>query len=594
MKKNKKRSFNKRLKISLVLLTTVFLLLIGQLTRIMVIQSQFLSTKAESQSTSQQKVMPKRGVVYDRNGRELAVSADVYRVSLDIKALDDYCEKYNKSKTDIASKISEILQIEPKTMNEIVERKDSKGDYLRGISIARKVEKPKIDKLKELRTKEKYNFMIIDNDPLRYYPNNNFLAHVLGTVNIDGEGLFGVEKYYDKELAGIPGIRISEVDRNSIDLPYDEAVYTEPVNGKNLILTIDENIQYIAEKVAQKALEDNKAKGVSIVVTNPKNGEILAMVNKPDFNPNDPRKGITNNDELQQLWRNKAVNDIYEPGSTFKIITTVAALSEQLTHENDQFYCKGYTIVNGVRINCWKPEGHGAENLVDILKNSCNPGFIELSKRLGAEKLNKYIYDFGFGKPVGIDLPGEAAGIIKPADKVSPLDLATIAFGQSDAATVVQLLAAFNAVMNNGIYTTPHIMKEISSVDKEGNAQGVSKYEEKNSRQVIDKSIANQVAAYLEKVVATSYKDTAYIKDFGIAGKTGTAEKANSGGKGYSAGKFISSFVGAAPYNDPQISLIVAIDEPQGEHFGGVIATPVAKELFQQIFNKMAIKPFVN
>lgn len=627
-KKTKDPKMRGRLQASFFIIALAFFILIIQLFRIMIMQKDFLSAKAESQSINQKKIAPKRGSILDRNGRDLVVSADVYKVSLDLLTLDKYAEtiaikkdsennknkstffsklsskfkkqeaneskvdeaKKNDAKKDIANKIGNALGIDPAKVLESCDKKDGNGNLIRGLSLARKVEKQKIDKLREVKSSEKYNFMIIENDTERYYANGKFLAHVLGNVNMDGEGVFGVEKYYDKDLTGIPGVRIAELDRNSYELPYEDPVYTEPINGKNVMLTIDENIQFIAEQVAQTALETNKAKGVTIVVSNPKNGEILAMVNKPDFDPNDPRKGITDNEALQQLWRNKAVSDVFEPGSTFKIVTTAAALEEGLTNANDDFYCNGYTVVNGVKIRCWKGEGHGAEKLVDILKNSCNPGFMELGKRLGQAKMNEYIYKFGFGKLTGIDLPAEAAGIIKDADKMSPIDLATISFGQSDAATSIQLLAALNAVMNNGVYTTPHIMKEIYTTDKNGNKEVDKKYEEKNSRQVISKKTANDMAGYLEQVVSKGSGHDAYIENYGIAGKTGTAEKITAGGKGYAEGKYVSSFIGAAPYDDPKISLFIAIDEPKGEYFGGLVASPVAKELFQQIFNQLAIR----
>lgn len=593
----------KKLRISLLLIVFVFIALGVQLFRIMIIQGKDLGSKSENQFLNQKKVMPKRGSILDRNGRELAVSADVYKVSLDLEALDNYSEAVEQSKSntsnrsknsikiDIANKIASALEIESKKVEEVLDDTDGNGNLLRGVSIARKVDKYKIDKLKEIRKQEKYNFMIIENDTVRYYPNNNFLAHTIGSVDIDGKGLLGLELYYDDELTGIPGMRIAEVDRNSLELPYDDPVYTEPVNGKNITLTIDENIQYIAEQVAQKTLEENKAKGVTIVVTNPKSGEILAMVNKPDFNPNDPRKGISKSDELLKLWRNNAVNDVFEPGSTFKIVTTAAALEEKLTFLDDAFYCKGYSVVNGVTIGCWEKGGHGAENLLGILKNSCNPGFIELGKRLGQEKINKYIYDFGFGKPTGIDFPGEAAGIVKPTDKMSLVDLATISFGQSDAATAVQLIAAFNSVLNNGVYTTPHLMKEIFTQDKSGTKKVDKTFVEKNSRQVISKKTANELAGYLEKVVSEGSGKKAYIEGYGIAGKTGTAEKASTSGKGYADRKYVASFIGGAPYDDPKVSLFISIDEPTaGEYFGGLIAGPPARDLFEQIFNQLAIR----
>ncbi|SUY48285.1 stage V sporulation protein D [Clostridium putrefaciens] len=580
-----------RIKATFIIYLLVFLLLSVQLFRRMVIQGEFLGNKAERQFINEAKISPKRGSILDRNGRELAVSADVYKVNLDLLAMQEYCVRYKRTKEEVSEEISEALSIDNNKVISMLDKTDNNGRLLRGMTLERKIEKDKIDKLREIRKTKRYNFMIIENDSTRLYPNNNFLAHALGIVDLEGEGVFGLEKYYDKELMGLSGIRIAELDKNASELPYEDVVYTEAVNGKDVILTIDENIQYIAQTIADKALKDTKAKGVTIIVTNPRNGEVLAMVNKPDFNLNDPRMGIVDNERLQQLWRNKAVNDVFEPGSTFKITTISAALEEKVTFVNDDFYCNGFTIVNGTKLKCWKETGHGAEKLIDILENSCNPGFIELGRRIGQERLNKYIYDFGFGKPSGIDLTGEASGIIKPTDQMTDLDLATISFGQTDAASPIQILAALNTIMNDGIYSTPHLMKEIVGADKNGGITVSKPYEEKNQRQVISKVTSNSVAKMLEETVSKGSGKQAYIEGLGIAGKTGTAQKAKIGGKGYVEGKYIASFIGAAPYDNPKISVFVSIDEPEGEHFGGVIASPVAKELFQQIFNQMAINP---
>lgn len=581
------------------ILTLVFIILLGRLTYLMIYKRNDLLAKRENQAILQQTIMPRRGAILDRNGNELAVSGDVYKVSLDLLELDNYItgknnynNKTKKTKADIAAEFSDIFGLDKSYVLDFFEKKNSYGDYFRGIDFVRKIEKDKIDQFKELKRKYRYNFAIVNTDTNRYYPNNNFLAQTLGFINDDGQGTYGLEKYYDKELTGVPGMKIAEVDAARQDLAYSDAMITEPINGKNLTLTIDENIQFVAENIAKKAMEDNKAKGISILVTNPRNGEVLAMVNKPDFNPNKPSEGNKSTEELLELWKNRTVNDAFEPGSTFKIVTTAAALEEGLTYRDDKFYDKGYVIVDGVRINCWKAGGHGAENLVDLLKNSCNPGFIELGKRLGKEKMNSYIAKFGFGKPVGIDLPGETSGIVKATDKISNVDLATMSFGQSNAASMVQIIGALNAIMNDGIYTTPHLMKNMSTVNSDGNSKIVDVFKEKNARQVVSKKTANELAEYLEEVVSKGSGKLAYIEGYGIAGKTGTAEKANIGGKGYSQGKYYASFVGAAPYNDPKVSIFIVIDEPGGPlHMGGEIVAPVAKDLFEQIFKIMSIQP---
>lgn len=301
------------------------------------------------------------------------------------------------------------------------------------------------------------------------------MAHVLGHTNSDGAGLTGAELYYNKDLAGKPGVRISETDNKSKELPDTISEYTKPVDGNDVVLTIDEMIQSFCEKAAAQALSDNKAKAVTIIAMNPKNGEILAMVNKPDYNPNNPWEGAKTSDELQKLWRNRAVSDTFEPGSIFKVVTASAALAENKVSENDKFVCNGSVKISNRIIHCWKVGGHGVENFVDLLKNSCNIGFAEVGKRLGKDLLCKYISKFGFGQKTGIDLPGEAQGIVKNVKNVTDLDVATISFGQVNTVSCVQYLAAFNAVANGGTWIRPHIMKEISHYDEDSQSTVINR-----------------------------------------------------------------------------------------------------------------------
>ncbi|WP_160678872.1 penicillin-binding transpeptidase domain-containing protein [Clostridium sp. C8-1-8] len=581
------------------IITIMFFVLFFRMGYLMIVKKSFLVAKAESQTSYQQTIAPKRGSILDTNGDLLATSGDVYKVSLDLEEVHKYAlakggkdtEKVKETLDDISGNFAQILGKDKDEVRKFLEQTNKEGAYLRGIPLARKVEKDKVDKIKKLRDVKRYNFVLIENDTNRYYPNNNFLAQVLGGVDLDGKGVYGLEQYYNKDLTGVPGISITEVDRKAQMLPYSDQVYTQPINGKDLTTTIDSRIQYVAEKIAEKAMTDNKAKSVRIIVTNPKTGEILAMVNKPDFNPNEPNKGIKDSKQFDQITRNGVVSDAFEPGSTFKIVTMSAALEEGKTFRDDQFFDPGYAIVDGHRIDCWKHDGHGAENLVDILKNSCNPGFIELGKRLGKAKMNEYISKFGFGKQTGIDFSGETTGIVKSTEKMSNIDLATISFGQTDAASMVQLIGAINTIFNNGVYTTPHFLKNLSEVDANGSRKVVSNYEEKNSRQVISQKTANTMAGFLEETVSKGSGKLAYIDGYGVAGKTGTAEKPNPNKKGYED-KQIASFIGGAPYNDPKISLLITIDEPQGpEHMGGEVAAPVARDLFQQIFNAIGFDP---
>lgn len=543
---------------------------------------------AINQWTSEVKISAKRGRILDRNGNELAVSGNVYRIDLDLSTIRSYIS-VNKSYTldSLAEKLAEITGKTKDDVNKVLNFRIKDGSLAGSANLARRVEKEVADKASAL----KVNGIIVSPDTKRYYVHDNFLAQVLGHTNSDGKGLTGVELQYDSYLAGTPGKRIAEIDRNSANLDYTVSEYTKPVNGDDLVLTIDEGIQEFAEKCAQQALSDNKAKAVSIVAADPKSGEILAMVNKPDYNPNAAFDKTKSYAELQKSWRNRAVNDAYEPGSIFKVITATAAMEEGVVNESDEFNCNGsITIANKV-IHCWKRTGHGMQHFVDILKNSCNVGFATLGQRLGANNLCKWINKFGFGQKTGIDLPGEAKGIVKPASKIGPVDVATIAFGQANTASMVQYLSAFDAVANDGVWIRPHVMKKIVHYDSSNNEIIDKAYSDYGKKTVMDSNIAKQLRGYLEKVISEGGGKNAFIEGYHIAGKTGTAQKPNPNGGGYETGKYVASFAGMAPANDPKITIMISIDEPDpSNYYAGQIATPVAKQLFSDIFNYLNIK----
>lgn len=577
----KKRAF-----LIMILLYFLIFAIVANLFRIMIIKGDEYYAIAENQWTSSVKIQARRGSILDRNLKELAVSANVYRVDLDLKTIREYLEKNSLKYEDIAPKIAESLGMTVEKVMKVLNTKDSKGNPAGSAYLIRRVEKSKVDKVKGLNI----SGIIISPDTKRYYPNNSYLSHVLGSTDIDGKGLTGIELVYDDELTGVDGFRIVELDAKSRDLPYSISEYIDPVDGKNVVLTIDEKIQFFAEKAADQALIDNKAKAVSIIVTNPENGEILAMVNKPDFNPNTVRGEVSTYDELQQLWRNKAVSDIYEPGSIFKIITSMAAIEEGLVREEDVFTCNGHKEVGGRVIHCWKRTGHGAQNFAQILQNSCNVGFMELGERLGPEVLTKYIEKFGLGKKTGVDLPGEAKGIIKKAENISSVDLATISFGQTNTTTPIQFLAAVNAVANDGVWVKPHLLKEVSHYDKEFNYVVDKRFDDYDERRIASEESAATMRDLLERVISEGSGGRAFIDGYEIAGKTGTAQKVNPETGTYGEGKYISSFVGFAPASDPKVSVFISIDEPSaGEYYAGVITTPVARQLFSDLFNYLSI-----
>jgi stage V sporulation protein D (sporulation-specific penicillin-binding protein) len=581
----------RRMLIVFGMLSVLFFSLTLRLVHLMVIESDRLKGMAVEQWTSEVRIEARRGRILDRNGVELALSANVYRVDLDMNTLRQYLRRNNQTYEDIAPVLAAPLNMDSKRVLNILNRKLPSGADMQSATLARRVEKTEADNIRKLEIRG----VIVSPDTKRYYPNNNFLAHVLGVVDADGKGLTGVELQYNSILSGIPGVRITETDRRSEELPYIISEFTKPIDGRDVVLTIDEQIQLIAEKAAQQALSDNKASAVSIVAMDPKTGEILALVNKPDFNPNSPREGAETFEELQKMWRNRAVNDTYEPGSIFKVITAIAAMEKGLVQENDEFHCTGHLTIGGRNIHCWRTSGHGTQNFVDILKNSCNVGFMIIADRLQRENLNEYINRFGFGHRTGIDLPGEAKGIVKRTENITTVDLATISFGQSNTVTPIQFLAAFNAIVNGGEWITPHIMKEITYVDDNNRLIVEGKFETTNKnytrKQVVNKEHADALKGYLEKVVSEGGGHKAFIEGYRIGGKTGTAQKVNPSSGAYQPGKYVASFAGMAPADDPRITLFISIDEPDpSNYYAGQIAAPVAQQVFNDIFNYLELK----
>lgn len=591
-KKNKKFKFNEgRVLAFLLAIVILFLVLVGRLLYISIFRSKDYKAMAEEQWTNEIQIDARRGRILDRNNRELAVTANVFRVDLDLITLRKYIDKKETDNIEVAKLLAEALEMDEEKVLSRIELTYPSGNPANSATLIRRVEKEKADKVKEL----DINGVIVSEDTKRYYPNGDFLSHTLGTTNADGEGLSGLELYYNEELMGIPGVRVSEVSGNSDSNPYSETSFTPPVDGKDMTLTIDENIQYFVEKVAEDALKKHNADSVSIAVMNPNNGEILGMVNKPGFNPNNPYEGseaFNGKDEsakLQNMWRNTIVSDSFEPGSIFKIITSIAAIEENIAGKDEVYYCDGSLNVAGRNIKCWKPGGHGVQNFNQTLENSCNVAFMEMGAKLGVEKLNEYIKLFGFGTQSGIDLPGEATGIVKNVEDINAVDLATISFGQTNTMNGIQFMTALNAVANGGDLIQPHIMKELSHKDGNGTKIIDEVFVPKIQENIVDEKSTMRVKEALESTVSKGSSKDAGIEGIKVAGKTGTAEKVDPETGTYGAG-YIASFAGFAPYDNPQVSLIVIIDNPKnGEHFGGIVAAPFAGELFNNIFNYISL-----
>ena len=574
--------------VSSMIIATILLLLIIRLIFVMIYKGKDYKEMAKGQWKAQVNVEARRGDIKDRNGTILATSIDVYRIDLDLDAIDIHLQDEGITIEEVAAQLSQASGLPYDEVMRKLNPEKVDGMEIRTSTLVTGIEKDVADKIKDLGI---YG-VVISINPKRYYPNNNFLAHVLGSVNSDNAGLNGVELQYDSELRGTDGYKIAEIDGSFSELPYQTVQYSSPIDGKDVNLTIDENIQLIAEKIAEKGLKEHKAKGVGIIITNPNNGEILAMVNKPDFNPNTPYEdyenfeGETESEKLENMFRNNAISDSFEPGSTFKNITMAAALEEGLVNENDTFYCGGYLQFGSTKIRCWNLVGHGTQTLSEILQNSCNVGFMELGARLGNAKIKEYIDKFGFGMATGIDLPGETEGIVKSVSDMSEMDLATIAFGQTNTASNIQMIQSFNAIANGGKLIQPHIVKEITYDEINGTKVIDEEFKPYVKENIISEETASTVRRFLEDTINQGTTIGAFMgKDRRVGAKTGTAQKPDLINGGYYPDKYIPSIVALYPVEKPEITIFLKVDEPStGVYYGGQVATPLAKELLAELF----------
>jgi len=547
-----------------LLLFSLFLsfILLGRVFWIQFVRGDELKDRALNQWTSDVPIEPKRGTIYDRNKNPLAISATADTVVASIPDIEDI------EKT--ASLLSTTLNMDQEKLEETL--REAKERKKGAIYIKRKISDEEAEAVRNL----KLSGIYFTKENKRFYPERNLCSHILGFTGIDSQGLDGVELIYDKYLKGTPGRIVSEKDALSRKLPFGIDKYVPPEDGLDLVLTIDKIIQHIAERELEKALAEHNAKRGTIIVMDPRTGEILALTNKPDYDPNNY------GEYPQNLWRNAAISDVYEPGSTFKIVTASAALEEGIARPEDKFYDPGYAIVSGVRIGCWYHGGHGSQTFVQLLENSCNPGFVEIGTKLGKERFLKYIKGFGFGELTGIDLPGEARGILDP-EKIGPVELATISFGQGISVTPIQIITALSTIANDGKLVQPHIAKAI--LDKEGNT--VHEFSHTPLRQIISTETAQEMKRMLESVVTNGTGGKGKVEGYRVAAKTGTAEK-------YVPGKYVVSFMGFAPVEDPKLAILVIIDEPSGGLiYGGTIAGPVFQKVMADSLNYLGIEPEV-
>jgi stage V sporulation protein D (sporulation-specific penicillin-binding protein) len=544
----------KRIATLFFLFTIGFCLLGVRIFWVQFVQGAELSAKATQNRMRDVPVESKRGIIYDRNGRELAISisADsVYAIPAEVRR--------SKREQEVAQKLAQVLGMDDEKLYKKVTAISSFEWINRQISPEqakqiRDMALPGIDLTEESR---------------RFYPKGTLASHILGISGIDNTGLEGIDKFYDSLVGGTKGRIVIEHDAAGRDIPEATHKYIPPIDGGSLVLTIDETIQYITERELDKVFKERQAKSAAAIVMDPKTGEILAMASRPTFNPN------SYGDFPAINRRNFAINDVYEPGSTMKITTAAMALEEGIVNRNTQFHCTGYIKVGVETIGCPNHKAHGDQTFAEIVENSCNVGFVKVGLELGVEKYYQYLNAFGFGKMTGIDLPGEARGILVPQASAKQIDLAVMAMGQANAVTPIQLLTAVAAVANNGKMMKPHLLKQV--LDRDGKV--ISTTEPEMVRTVIAEDTAKELCVILEGEVTNGTGRNAYIEGYLVGGKTGTAQKIAPGG-GYLASEYVSSFIGLAPSDDPRLVCLVVVDAPQGyPYYGGWVAAPAAREI---------------
>lgn len=606
----KTRSFHRRKILLIFLCCMAALILLGvRLGQLMIADSEYYAQLAEDLHEREREIKAARGRIIDRNGTVLADNRTVCTVSV--------IHSQIKDSEEVIEVLSRELSMDEETVRKRVEKVSSIE------RIRKNVDKEIGDRIRN------YNLpgVKVDEDYRRYYPYGSMASKVLGFTGGDNQGIIGLEVEYEDVLTGTPGKILTLTDARGVELSDTGESRLEPVAGNDLIISMDYNIQQYIQQAAYQVMEQKQADSVSILVMNPKNGEIYGMTNVPEFDLNEPYtltdaflqtitieetesddtenqvketasgsalsgeeqetasgsvlSGEALQDALNQMWRNGCLNDTYEPGSTFKIITAAAGLEEGVVSLNDSFSCPGFKIVEDRRIRCHKTSGHGAETFLQATQNSCNPVFIEVGLRLGVDRYFAYFEQFGLSKKTGIDLPGEAATIMHKKENVGQVELATIAFGQSFQITPVQLAATVSSIINGGIRVTPHFGVQVKAND--GTLLKVYQYDDDN--RILSQATSETMRYLLEQVVDGGSGKNAYIEGFRIGGKTATSETLPR-----SANKYISSFIGFAPADDPQVVALCVINNPQGVYYGGTIAAPVVRDIFENILPYLGVE----
>ncbi|MCD8230806.1 MAG: peptidoglycan glycosyltransferase [Clostridiales bacterium] len=563
----------KKLFIVVLLILLMLLILIGRLTWIMIFKSEFFGEKAEDLHERERSIKAARGEILDRNGVVLAANQSVCTVSVIHAQIEDeeavirmLVKELGMSEETVRARVEKISSIERIKTNVSKETGDAILAYdLAGVKV--------------------------DVDYKRSYPYDELASRVIGFTGSDNQGILGLEVIYDEYLSGTSGKILTLTDASGIEIEAAGERRQEPVNGDNLVISLDYNIQTYVQQAAETVLEEKSADAVSIILMDPQNGEILAMANVPEYNLNDPytlnieADGELTEDEnmelLNSMWRNPSISDTYEPGSIFKIITTAAALEENLVSLEESFYCPGYKVVEDRKIRCHKVGGHGAETFTEAIMNSCNPVFIELGLRLGASKFYDYFGQFGLFAKTNVDLPGEASAIMHAEDAIGQVELATISFGQSFQITPLQLITTVSSLINGGTRITPHFGLRVEDADGET----LENFSYEQTEGLVSTETSETLQYLLEKVVSEGTGKNGAVEGYSIGGKTATSQTLPR-----SENKYISSFLAFAPADDPQVIGLVVIYNPQGTYYGGTIAAPVMQEIFEDVLPYLGIE----
>ena len=572
----KNKTYNRK-KILIVFLVALLVLLglIGRLVYLMIFDAEYYQEKAEALHEREREIKAARGEIIDTNGVVLATNKSVCTISVIHSQITD------------AELVIEVLANELGMEEATVRKKVEKVSSMERVKT--NVEKAVGDRIRE------YNLdgVKVDEDYKRYYPYDELASKVLGFTGGDNQGIIGLEVKYEEYLKGTNGTILTTTDARGIELEGIAEDRIEAIPGNTLQISLDYNIQSYAQQAAEKVMEEKEADKVSILIMNPQNGEILAMVNVPEFNLNEPFSlesvGLDNEsvaddekqDLLNQMWRNSCINDTYEPGSAFKIITSSACLEAGTVSINDTFFCPGYHIVEDRKIRCHKVGGHGSETFVQGVQNSCNPVFMQIGLELGVDRFYEYFQKFGLMKKTGVDLPGEAGTITHKKEDVGPVELATMTFGQSFQITPIQLATTVSSIINGGTRITPHLGVQV--LDEDGKSIEVFEYEEEKN--IVSDETSETMKMILESVVSEGGGKKAYIEGYRIGGKTATSQTLPR-----SANKYIASFVGFTPADDPQVLALIVIHNPQGVYYGGTIAAPVIKTVFENILPYLGIE----